>query len=186
LKQYVPWIVASFAATFVNPWGWRLYEAIYRQNKVMQIHSALIGEWTAVHFNSLALRQALDARDPASADWWLLGVAALAILAAIWKKQIGPAVVLAAGMYLAIEHIRLHTLFAILAVVIGGTLLSELAGEIVARGKMISRTAEETIPLASACAVSPRMAFLISAIFIVLVGLRITDLITDRYYLDAG
>jgi hypothetical protein len=30
------------------------------------------------------------------------------------------------------------------------------------------------------------MAFLISAIFIVLVGLRITDLITDRYYLDAG
>ena len=31
LKHLVPWIAASFAATFVNPWGWRLYEAIYRQ-----------------------------------------------------------------------------------------------------------------------------------------------------------
>ncbi len=186
LKQLVPWIAASFAATFVNPWGWRVYEAIYRQNKVMQVHSALIGEWTAVHFNSLALWQALDARDPASADWWLLGVAALAILAAIWKKQIGPAVVLAVGMYLAIEHIRLQTLFAILAVVIGGTLLSELAGEIAAHSKALPKAAEETITVDSAGSVSPRIAYLLSAIFIVLVGLRVTDLITDRYYLDAG
>src|SRR5579863_4487339 len=186
LKHFVPWIAASFAATFVNPWGWRLYEAIYRQNKVMQIHSAFIGEWTAVHFNSLALRQALDARDPASADWWLLGAAALAILVAVWKKQIGPSVVLAAGMYLSIEHIRLQTLFAILAAVIGGALLVELAGEIAARGKDVSKTAGDTNFVVSAGAVSPRMAFLISAIFIVLVGLRIADLVTDRYYLDSG
>ncbi len=186
LKQIVPWMAASFAATFVNPWGWRLYEAIYRQNKVMQVHSALIGEWTAVHFNSLALRQALNARDPASADWWLLAVAALAILAAIWKQQIGPAVVLAAGMYLAIEHIRLQTLFAILAVVIGGSLLSDLAGEITARGKVISKTAEETNREISAGAISPRPAYILSAIFILLAGVRIADLITDRYYLDAG
>jgi len=186
LKQLVPWIAASFAATFVNPWGWRLYEAIYRQNKVMQIHSALIGEWTAVHFNSLALRQALDARDPASADWWLLGVAALAILTAVWKKRIGPALVLAVGMYLAIEHIRLQTLFAILAVVIGGSLLSDLAAEIAARAKALPKAAEEIISADSAGSVSPRIAYLLCAIFIVLVGLRITDLITDRYYLDAG
>ena len=116
----------------------------------MQIHSALIGEWAAVHFNSLALRQALDPRDPASADWWLLAVAAMAILLAIWKKQIGPAVVLAAGMYLAIEHIRLQTLFAILAVVIGGTLLSELAGEIAVRRKLSSKTADEISSVISA------------------------------------
>ena len=186
LKHFVPWIAASFAATFVNPWGWRLYEAIYRQNKVMQIHSAFIGEWTAVHFNSLALQQTLDARNPASADWWLLGIAALAILAAIWKKNIGPAVVLAAGMYLSIEHIRLQTLFAILAVVIGGGLLSELAAKIAAREEVVSKTAGNTNSVVSSGAVSPRMAFLISAIFIVLVGLRIADLITDRYYLDSG
>ncbi len=186
LKHLVPWIAASFAATFVNPWGWRLYEAIYRQNKVMQIHSAFIGEWTSVHFSSLAWRQALDAGDPASADWWLLGAAALAILVAIWKKNIGPAVVLAAGMYLSIEHIRLQALFAILAVVIGGTLLSELTREIAARSELDSKTAENANSVVSEGYVSPRIAFLISGIFIVLVGLRITDLITDRYYFDSG
>ena len=186
LKHLVPWIAASFAATFVNPWGLRLYEAIYRQNKVMQIHSALIGEWTAAHFNALALRQALDARDPASADWWLLAAAALAILVALWKKQIGPAVVLAAGMYLSIEHIRLQTLFAILAAAIAGSLLSELAKEIAARRELNEKDAKNTNTLVSAGYVSPRMAFLISAIFIALVGLRSTDLVTDRYYLDSG
>ena len=186
MKRFVPWIAASFAATFANPWGWRLYEAIYRQNKVMQIHTALIGEWTAVHFNSLALRQALNARDPASADWWLLGAAVLAILLAIWKKQIGPAIVLAAGMYLAIEHIRLQTLFAILAVVIGGNLLSELGTQFAASRKAASQTPEETSSNVSANALSPRLAYLLCAVFIVFVGLRITDLVTDRYYLDAG
>ena len=186
LKHFAPWIAASFAATFVNPWGWRLYEAIYRQNKVMQIHSALIGEWSAVHFNSLALRQALDARGPASADWWLLGAAALALLVAIWKKQIGLAVVLAAGMYLAIDHIRLQTLFAILAAVIGGSLLSEFAIEMAARRKTAPIAAGGTRAVFPASALSPRVALLISAIFVALVGLRITDLITDHYYLDSG
>ena len=186
LKQFVPWAAASFAATFVNPWGWRLYEAIYRQNKVMQVHSALIGEWTAVHFNSLALRQAFDARDPASADWWLLGAAALAIFVAIWKKQIGPAVVLAAGMYFAVEHIRLQTLFAILAVVIGGTLLGEFTSEIAVRKKSVPDSAGRLVSPPVADYVPARMAFLTSAIFIIFVGLRITDLVTDRYYLDSG
>ena len=187
LKQLVPWIAASFAATFVNPWGWRLYEAIYRQNKVMQVHSALIGEWTAVHFNSLALRQALNARDPASADWWLLAVAALAILVAIWKKQIGPAVVLAAGMYLAIEHIRLQTLFAILAVVIGGSLLSDLAKRNCGSRKIVFKDRGGNKSVRFPRAPSRRAwRILLSAIFIVLVSVRIADLITDRYYLDAG
>src|SRR5579863_7616113 len=172
LKHLVPWIAASFAATFLNPWGWRLYQAIYRQNKVMQIHSAFIGEWTSVHFGSLAWRQALDATNPASADWWLLAAAALAILVAIWKKSIAPAVVLAVGVYLSIEHMRLQALFAILAVVIGGTLLGELARAIAARGVQDTQAAENANSVISSGRVSPRLAFLISAIFIILVGLR--------------
>lgn len=188
LKRLVAWGAAAFACTFANPWGWRLYEAIARQNKVMQIHSALIGEWTAVHFNSLALRQALHPRDPANADWWLLVVAALAIIVAAWKKQIGPAVLLAAGMYLSVEHIRLQTLFAILAVVIGGTLLSDVAGEMAwfksAAVQLAPR--EDQIRTASASLLPARYAVLLAAIFVLFVGLRVTDLITDRYYLDAG
>jgi tetratricopeptide (TPR) repeat protein len=186
LKNLTPWIAASFAATCINPWGWRIYQALYRQNKVMEIHSAFIGEWSAAHFNSLAMRQALTVRDPAIADWWLLAAGALAILAALWKKRIGPAVVLAAGIYLSIQHIRLQALFAILAAVIGGALLGELAREIAARANLKLKNSETINPPNPAIPISPRFAFLITAIFITLAGLRIADLVTDRYYLDSG
>jgi tetratricopeptide (TPR) repeat protein len=186
LKKLIPWASASAAATLLNPWGWRIYEAIVRQNRAMRIHSAFIGEWSAVHFNSLALRQAFSARDPASADWWLLGAASIAILAALWKKRLGPAAVLAAGMYLSIEHIRLQTLFAILAAVIGGTLLSELAGEIAAHAEGAAKSSAEDGLAVSASVVSPWAAFVIAGVFTALVAIRITDLVTDRYYIDSG
>ena len=188
LKRLIPWSAAAFAATFLNPWGWRLYEAIVRQNKVMQIHSALIGEWTAVHFNALAVQQALHPRDPASADWWLLLAAALAIVAAVWRKQIGPACALAAGIYLSIEHIRLQTLFAILVVVIGGTLLGDVAGETAWFKSATAQPApaDDRSSAASASFVPARYAILLSTIVLLFVGLRVTDLVTNRYYLDAG
>ena len=186
LKRLLPWIGASFAATLANPWGWRIYEVIARQNSSMQAASAFIGEWSAVHFNSLALRQALDARDPASADWWLLAAAGLALLVAIWKKHIGPAVLLAAGMYFSVEHIRLQTVFAILATIIGGTLLSELAGEIAARARPDSNGSTEKSPAISAASVSPWVAIVVAAAFTAFVAVRIADLVTQRYYLDSG
>jgi tetratricopeptide (TPR) repeat protein len=186
LKQLVPWAGASVVATFVNPWGWRIYEEIVRQNRVMRIHSAFIGEWSAVHFNSLALRQMLDARDPASADWWLLAVAAVAILVALWKKQFGPAIVLAAGMYLSVEHIRLQALFAILAAVIGGTILSEFAGEMAARATSELKPSEEKEPAISTTALSPWVALVAAAAFAFFVAIRVADLVTQHYYIDSG
>jgi tetratricopeptide (TPR) repeat protein len=186
VKQLVPWIAASFTATLINPWGWRLYEAIYRQNKVMQIHSAFIGEWSPVHIGSLALRQAVDASDPASADWWLLVVAALAILVALSKKHFGPAIVLAAGIVFSLQHIRLQGILAILAVVIGGTLLSDFARDVAARGGLFAKTAESANTTVPPRVLSPRMAYIILTVFVVLVGLRVADLVTDRYYFDSA
>jgi len=186
LKQAAPWFAASFAATLANPWGWRIYEAIYRQNKVMQLHSAFITEWSSVQLNSLAWRQALNARDPASADWWLIVAAVAAILVALWKKRFGPAIVLAAGVYLSLEHIRLQGLFAILTVVIGGALLSELVRTIGDRGIARSNDAERAAETVTAGTVSPRVAVLGVAVIILLVGIRVKDLVSDRYYLDSG
>jgi tetratricopeptide (TPR) repeat protein len=51
---------------------------------------------------------------------------------------------------------------------------------------MVPKTADETNSVVVAGFVSPRMALLISAVLIGLVGLRTADLITDRYYLDSG
>jgi tetratricopeptide (TPR) repeat protein len=186
LKQAAPWFAASFAATLVNPWGWRIYEAIYRQNKVMQVHSAFISEWSSVQLNSLAWRQAVNARDPASADWWLIGAVVAGILMALWKKRFGQALVLAAGIYFSLQHIRLQALFAILAVVIGGTLLSEIPKIIAASGAARSKEGEPEAETATGFKVSPRLAFLGVAVLVLLVGIRVADLVSDRYYLDSG
>jgi tetratricopeptide (TPR) repeat protein len=186
LKEAAPWFAASFASTLVNPWGWRIYEALYRQNKVMQVHSAFISEWSSVQLNSLTWRQALNARDPASADWWLIGAAVAAILGAVWKKRFGPAMVLAAGIYLSLQHIRLQGLFAILAVVIGGALLSEVAKSVAASGLAVSKNAERAGETAAGSRVSPRIAFLGVGVLVLLVGIRVADLVSDRYYLDSG
>jgi tetratricopeptide (TPR) repeat protein len=186
LRRAGPWIAASLAATFINPWGWRVYEALYRQNKVMQVHSAFISEWSAVRLNSLAWRQAVNARDPASADWWLIAAAVAAILVALWKKRFGPAVVLAAGIYLSLQHIRLQGLFAILAVGIGGLLLSEFARTIAVRGVARSNDGEREAETAAGSKFTPRVALLGAVVLVLLVGFRIADLVSDRYYVDSG
>jgi tetratricopeptide (TPR) repeat protein len=186
LKRAAPWFAASFAATLVNPWGWRIYEALYRQNKVMQVHSAFISEWSPVQLNSLVWRQALNARDPASADWWLIAAAVAAILVALWKKRFGAAIVLAAGIYLSLQHIRLQGLFSILAVVIGGKLWSEVAKSSTTSGVTRSNDGERAFETAAGGRVSPLVAFLGTAVLVLLVGIRAADLISDRYYVDSG
>jgi tetratricopeptide (TPR) repeat protein len=90
---------------------------------------------------------------------------------------------LAAGMYFSVQHIRLQTVFAILVVIIGGTLLSELASEIAARAEVDSKGSAEKSPLIS---LSPWVAFVAAAVFTLFVLVRIADLVTERYYIDSG
>lgn len=185
MKRLALWLAISIAATLANPWGWRIYQAIYRQNRVMRVHSAFITEWSAVQFNSLAWKQALDARNPASADWWLLAAGVAAILIALWKKKFGPAIVLAVGIYLSIEHIRLQALFAILVVVIGGELFSEFFQSLGSKGQ--SRSNEETAVRRNVPPrhTAPAVAFLSITVLALLAVIRFADLISNRYYLDS-
>lgn len=185
LKRLAIWLAASLAATFMNPWGWNMYEAIYRQNKVMQAHSAFINEWSAVQFNSLAWQQALSARDPASGDWWLLAVGLGTIILALWKRRFGPAIVLAAGMYLSVQHIRLQALFAIVAVVIGGGLWSEFARALATAGKPGPNDGKNPRRMILPGKVSPAIAILPGVVLAVLGILRVADLVSNRYYLDS-
>jgi tetratricopeptide (TPR) repeat protein len=185
LKQVVIWLAASIGATLANPWGWRIYEAIYRQNKVMQVHSAFISEWSAVQFNSLAWRQALNPRDPASADWWLLAAGLVAIFVAIWKRRLGPAIVLAAGMYLSAQHIRLQALFAVVVVVIGGGLLSAFARTLATTQVQRPEDPDNSTRMILSGRISRGLAF-VGALILGFLGIvRVADLISDRYYLDS-
>jgi len=91
LRTATHWCALAAVATVFNPWGYRIYEALLRQNAAGQLHSAFIGEWSSVRINSAALAQFLHPRNPASGDWWLLLVAVIAFqpaMAAPMQKPI--------------------------------------------------------------------------------------------------
>jgi tetratricopeptide (TPR) repeat protein len=185
LRKAIPWLIASAAATLVNPWGFGIYRALSRQNKVTLPLTEFIGEWSPVHFNSLALRQAFSPRDPASADWWMLALGAIAILVCIWKLRPGPAILLAALLYESIAHVRFQAVFAVLVVVLGGSLLPALAEFFPARQASVAKDKES--PPEQFISAPPRALVLIVVIlFALLATVRSYDLVSNRYYIESG
>ncbi len=184
LRRSYPWLVGSVLATLVNPWGWRIYEAIAKQNAVSQLHSNFIGEWSGVRFSSAIWSQALSWRDPAGSDWWILVAAFVAFLLALARKELGPAIVLALGAYGAMAHLRFQAIFAILVCVVGGSIFSRAA-----RMRASSPPSGDPALLFG----SPQPVFRRRVVAWVLVSLlallaagRTFDLITDHYYLWSG
>ena len=175
LKRGAAWCVAAALATLVNPWGYRLYVSLVRQNEASGLHDAFIGHWSAVKLNSAALRELANLRDSASGYWWLLLAACAAAVVAIGRRRIGPAVLLAGGAYLSLSHIRFQGLFALLAVTIAGSLPPMLAGE-------------DWSWLRALRAYAARREFqlAVAALATLLVGVRCFDLVSNRHYIIKG
>jgi tetratricopeptide (TPR) repeat protein len=185
LRKAVPWLIASTAATLVNPWGFGIYRALSRQNKVTQPLTDFIGEWSTVHFNVLALRQTFSPRDPASADWWILAISVIAVLVCVWKMRPGPAVLLVALLYESIEHIRFQAVFAVLVVVLGGSLLPQLA-ELFSPRRAAMPDGQEPSSLSVTGSSSRMFGWLLVALSAMLASVRCYDLVSNRYYLESG
>jgi len=177
LRKSIPWFVATAATTLVNPWGFGIYRALSRQDNVTQQLSDFIGEWSAVHFNALALQQFLNPRDPASGDWWFMGIALVTIAVCLWRANFGPAILLSGIFYESIRHIRFQALLAILVVVIGGAMLPELANLV---AKFLARRPSLRQRI------RPMLACSLLAMISLLATIRCYDLASNRYYLDAG
>lgn len=177
LRRSWPWLAATAAATLVNPFFLSVYAALLRQQQAQSLHNLWLVEWESVRLSSASLHQALDLRDPQSSFWWLLVIAATTFLIALWRKQVGAALVLAGSALLAMQHVRLQALFACVVVVVGGSLLHELAPE---RGTSSS-------PLYAKGSV-PRLAAvgLLTVALASLVVFRSYDLISDHYYLRSS
>lgn len=186
MRRAFPWLFASFVTTLFNPWGWRIYRAIARQNAMSQLHTDFIGEWSGVHFSSAIWGQVFSLRDPAGADWWLLAAASLAIVASICRKEIGPAIILALGAYASLTHIRLQALFAILVCIVGGTILSRELRLYTAPARSADGDPVSIDRAPRRALVPYRASWAIAGLLALLVGIRATDLVTDRYYLWSG
>jgi len=176
LKKAGPWLLATLAATVVNPWGWRIYVAIERQRSIVQTHSLWISEWQGLRLTPAAFAKVLAWRDPDSAVFWLMIAASVAVLCALAKRKFVPALLLAGAIYLVIHAVRMETCFATITVVIGGTFLSETTSTV--RKQIASRYEISSRHLAFAAIAS---ILLITSV----VGFRGHDLVTNRVYLSA-
>ena len=180
LHRARPWLAGAAAATLVNPWGPHIYLTLIRQQEAQAVHSAWIVEWESVRPSWASVQQALDWRDPQSGFWWLMVAVAVGFFLALWRKQWGAAVFLAGSTYFGMQHVRLQALFACVAVVIGGSLIADLAHEIWKRISPRSPTGESSTagkPFEIAATLG------LALVFATLAGARFADLASNRYYL---
>lgn len=127
LRSSLPFYLATAVATLANPWGWRIYSELVRQNRAMALHSVWIAEWGAVPMNRVALGAIFSPRSAQSTFYLLLLVAAIAALIGFWQRKPGPALLVIGAVYVGVQHSRMYALTACVVVVIGGALLSEAA-----------------------------------------------------------
>ncbi len=188
LRRAAPWLAATVAATAVNPWGPRIYVAIVRQERIMKPIGEFVGWWSRVPLSTASVAEALAWRNPESAYWWLLGVSLVSLVALLWRKQFGPALLLAGAVFFSLRHIRFEGLFAMVAVVVAGSIL---AG---APPAAQSRTPAAAVPAGAVPQPQPRVgarfagvwSLAVVAAMLCLVSVRVADLASNRYYLSAG
>jgi len=171
LRDAWPWVVASFVATLLNPWGWGIYRAFARQNAVMAAHSLWVAEWSPVRMNWTIL-STMSLRDPETGYLLLLVVTIVAVVSALFRREPGVATFLAAAAFVSFQHVRLHALYACVAVVAGGTLLT-FAFESLAKHIPDPR-------LGRVLAVAAVTALLLLA------GIHSADIVSQRKYLQSS
>jgi hypothetical protein len=166
LKRALPWLIGAVLVTVLNPWGIRIFAAVSRQQSVIRWQSASLEEWEPVQAASAL--QELGWRTPDSARWWLLGFGIILAALCLWRRRIGPALVLLVAAFAFLRHQRMEGPCIILISLIGGSVLTNVA-------------AHNRFPWHKAS-----FAFAMLSLLVVFVALRCFDLVTNRSYLSSG
>jgi tetratricopeptide (TPR) repeat protein len=132
LRRALPWFGAVALCTLANPWGWKIYEAVLRQNRAMAEHSMWIAEWGKVPLSRTALSQAfsLTNGDP---FYLLLVVVVIATVLALLRRQLGAAILMVGATYPGVQHVRMDSLSGSVIVVVAGSILYTTVLELDAR-----------------------------------------------------
>jgi Tfp pilus assembly protein PilF len=178
LRRVWPWLGLTAVATLVNPFGVRIYSALIAQARAQELHSAWIVEWENVRLSWASVRQGLEWRDPQSAFWWLLLIAVLCTIVAVWRRRWGAVLFLLGSGYFALQHLRLQALFACVVVVVAGWVLQEALASREFSAELVSNR--------------KRMRWVRSGVLVataalsILATVRCFDLISNRYYLRSA
>ncbi len=122
LRRALPWFAVTALCTLGNPWGWRIFEALLRQNHAMAEHSMWIAEWGKVPLSRAAWSQAFSLAN-GNPFYLLLVVVAIATLLALVQRQFGVAILMVCATYPGVQHIRMDSLSGCVIVVAAGSIL---------------------------------------------------------------
>lgn len=167
LRRAIPWLVATAIATLVNPWGWRIYDILSRQESAMAVHSQLILEWAPI---PLDWAHTVSGLSPFSPDMFyvLAAVAVVTIALALAQRRIGEAVLIGGALVLPLRHVRFTALFGIVVVVVCAPVLMSFATTLDSK----VRAARFRSVLAAA----------VSVLLVGMAALHIWNMVTDRAY----
>ena len=175
LRAAFPWLLATLGATLLNPWGASNYLGMVQLLPTRSNH--WVAELMPVPLTTHIFEQAIAWRDPRSAMWWLIVAVGIALSFSMYRRRFAPAIVLAASVYLVIHVKRFDGPFATIAVVIGGALLAELLEHVSEQKglqQLFSRNRRVPVALGFACVMALAL----------LAAVRISDLATNRFYLE--
>lgn len=184
LKQSWPWLAACALATFLNPWGLRIYSSALTLSGLIppsrgSLNSGtFIAEFKSVPISRHLFDELIDVRHMENGFAWLLLIAAFLVGLFLWKRMPGNAIVVSVALYCGIAHARYMALFVVSIVVLGGPALSEL---------LMDRLALESDEVEKSA--TPRWAFERLLVALLVVGaacavtvLHAVDFISSRTY----
>jgi tetratricopeptide (TPR) repeat protein len=182
LKQAWPWLAGGAAATILNPWGIFFYRGVFTWVRDLaagasaKTAATITLEYTPLKFNLSTLAGALAWRNPtASAIWWLLGIAGVAIVLCVARRNYGAALLLAGAAAAGIHAYRLQAMFACVVVVVAGSVLNDGLETIVGR---VQRPGGNT-------QIAMQAVAWVCVGFVALAAVRSFDLVTNRYYANS-
>ena len=133
LKRALPWFAATGVATLFNPWGWKLYSALIRQNRAMAGHAQYIAEWASAHWSW----HGSFGHFPQQPTQYTLAVVTIVVVvagaAALLQLQPGATLLLAGALWATMRYVRMEALTACVIIVVAGSILTVAAARMAAR-----------------------------------------------------
>ena len=166
IRDAAPWMFASVLATFINPWGWRMYGAVAAQEHPSVFQAGVIRELNPLYRDLSSAT--LNPFDSLSAIWWMLVLAAVSLPFLIRQRRAGLAVFLSIGVVACLVSSRSQGVFLSLACLIAGDAFANAYGLF----QRITQTNRwKALPWGVALAA------------LILVTVRCVNIVSDRSYL---
>ncbi len=199
-RRVAPVAAIGALATLANPFGWRVYSWLGTLATLLPLpesaqtwlgkashpaSSAFIGEFSRTPVSLVRAGEFFRWRDPDSALWWVLALAAAAIFAGLLRGEFWGALLIAGSAVAAVEASRFQAVFAIAVAVVAPDLLGAIQAKSASRFGGASEAASKNMKAIRASlgdTLTPIFALLLMA----LAGVRIADLASNRYYLMHG